>query len=98
MIVLTLEEIKVQLRFQDTAADPEQDPYLTDLEAAAVDYVQDYIGQELPDPLPFAIKQALLILISDMYENREFNVVGTIVGRIDFVHDLLHFKRVGMGI
>lgn len=98
MIVLTLEEIKVQLRFPDTAADPEQDPYLTDLESAAVDYVQDYIGQELPDPLPMAIKQALLILISDMYENREFNVVGASVSSIHFVHDLLHFKRVGLGI
>lgn len=106
MILLTLEEIKRHLRFPDTAPDSEEDPYLEDLEAAAVDHVSQYLNRSVPfkncdgDPIdtPASVKQGLLIIIADLYENRQDKVVGTIVGRIDSVYDLLHFHRVGLGI
>lgn len=107
MIILTLEEIKRHLRWPDTDPDSEEDPYLEDLEAAAVDHVIDYIGQTIPFEadsensapwVPPAVKQALLIIISDLYENRQSKFTGVSVSTLDTVQDLLHFKRVGLGI
>lgn len=107
MIILTLEEIKRHLRWPDTDPDSEEDPYLEDLEAAAVDHVIDYIGQTIPfeadsdhsDPwVPPAIKHALLIIVADLYENRQSKFTGVSVSTLDTVQELLHFKRVGLGI
>lgn len=36
-----------------------------------------------------AIKQAALLLVGDMYENREITVIGTIVARNDYVLSML---------
>lgn len=107
MIILTLEEIKMHLRFPDTDTDAEQDPCLEGLEAAAVDYVSDYLNAAIPyeadsshsDPwIPAAVRHGLLILIADMFENREENVIGASVQAISTVKDMLHMKRVDIGI
>lgn len=107
MIILTLEEIKRHLRWPDTDPDSEEDPYLEDLEAAAVDHVADYLGQPVPFEadsehsgpwVPPAVRHALLIIIADLYENRQSKLAGVSVSTLDTVQELLHFKRVGLGI
>lgn len=104
MAVLTLNEIKAHLRLDPD--DASQDAQLTALGSAAEDYAAQYLGRAIPwnDELgapvavPASIKAALLLIIGDLYENREAALVG--VARTDnpTVERLLHFYRVGMGI
>lgn len=106
MILLTLEEIKRHLRFPDTAPDSEEDPYLEDIEAAAIDYVSQYLNRAVPfvncdgDPIdtPRAVRQGVLIAIADLYENRQTKFVGVSTSTLSTLTDLLHFHRVGLGI
>ena len=74
MHVLTLEEIKSQLRI-DSAA---EDNVLTGFEAAAVEYLETiYLGQTLDeikgtdDDYPAPLKIWILVAIGQMNENRE---------------------------
>src|SRR5690554_5933475 len=99
-MILTLEEMQTHLRLP-LDPDSEIDPQLEDIEAAAVDYASMYLNRDIPwdsNGVPASIKQALLLLVGDMSENREDNAIGTIVGRIDAVERLLHFYRVEIGI
>ena len=57
----------------------------TRVESAAVTItmVAGYgVPTDSPDLIPFPIKQAILMLIGSMYNNRENEVVGTIVGSL----------------
>ena len=102
MTVLTLDEIKAHLRLDGS----EDDAQLTLLSEAAEDYAAQYLGRSLPwlDDLgapvavPASIRAALLLVIGDLYENREGAFVG--VSRVDnpTVERLLHFYRVGLGV
>lgn len=102
MAVLTLEEIKAHLRVDGSA----EDAQLTLLGEAAEDYASQYLGRSLPwlDDLgapvsvPASIRAALLLVVGDLYENREGVVVGTIVAVNPTVERLLHFYRVGLGV
>jgi hypothetical protein len=51
-----------------------------------------------PISTPAAIKAACLLIIGDMYENREGAIVGTIHKENPAVQRLLHFYRIGIGI
>lgn len=82
--MLTLPSIKRQLRFEPDYVT--EDDYLLELEAAAVDSLQQHLNRKLyedqaaidADPsaistalvLPPSVKRAGLMLVSDMYENR----------------------------
>lgn len=59
--------------------------------AVVVRYEAGYsLPGESPDhPMPEAIKQAMLLLIANWYENREAVVVGTIAPDLGFAVDLL---------
>lgn len=102
MAVLTLTEIKAHLRIDGA----EEDEHLTLLNSAAEDYTTQYMGRAIPwtdalgatVPVPFSVKAALLLIIGDLYENREGAVVG--IARTDnpAVERLLHFYRIGLGI
>lgn len=102
MAVLTLEEIKAHLRVDESA----EDALLTLLGEAAEDYASQYLGRSLPwlddlgapVPVPASVRAALLLVIGDLYENREGVVVGTIVAVNPTVERLLHFYRVGLGV
>lgn len=104
MVVLTLDEIKTHLRLE--VENVSQDEYLESLGDAAKDYAEKYIGQSIPwyddeggeVPVPSAVKAAMLLMVSDLYENRETQFVGTIVSQNPAFERLLHFYRVGMGI
>jgi hypothetical protein len=55
-------------------------------------------SSETPDPVPRAVVQAILLLITDYYENRTALIVGTIVSANPAVEHLLWPHRIGMGI
>lgn len=111
-MLVTIETIKTHLRLP-LDADSDLDPYLEQLHDAAKDYIQNYIGRELPwvdvddedsdgdsseEMLPSSVLQALLILIAEFFENREHQVIGTIMTENPSVFRLLHFYRTGIGI
>ena len=104
MTVLTLDEIKTQLRME--LDDLSRDAELTRLEAAAVANAEQFIGRSIPwtDDLgapvavPESVKQALLIMVAEFDQMREASVVGTIYSKVPTAENMLHFYRVGMGI
>ncbi len=111
-MLVTIETIKTHLRLP-LDADSDLDPYLEQLHDAAKDYIEQYLGRELPwvdvddedgdsdsseEMLPKSVLQALLILIAEYFENREQHVIGASVAEISTVHRLLHFYRSGLGI
>lgn len=104
MPVLTLEEIKQQLRME--LDDDSRDAELLSLEAAAVDHAAQYIGraipwldqQDAPVEVPASVKAAIKLFIADLDQHRENTIVGTIVANREAAENLLHFYRVGMGI
>ena len=49
-------------------------------------------------PVPPDVKAAILLIIGDLYENREGHFVGVQVAENQTVQNLLHFHRVGLGI
>lgn len=49
-------------------------------------------------PVPPDVKAAILLIIGDLYENREGQFVGAQVSENQTVQNLLHFHRVGLGI
>mgnify|MGYP004451042727 CR=1 FL=1 len=65
-MTLTLERIKVHLRVDQD----EEDALITGYWDAAAGYIEKYLGDDLPDPMPAPIESALLLLIGDLYENR----------------------------
>lgn len=52
------------------------------------------LSPEGAEGVPRSIKQAILMICGDMYENREAIIVGTIRQENEAVHRLLHFYRV----
>lgn len=103
MAVLTLDEIKAHLRLDGN----EEDALLLAISEAAQDYATQYLGRSAipwnddagnPVPVPASVRAAILLVVGDLYENREDNVIGTIVGRIGTIERLLHFHRVGLGV
>ena len=102
MAVLTLDEIKSHLRLDGSA----EDDHLALLNDAARDYASQHLNRPLPwlddlgasVPVPASVKAALLLIIGDLYENREGAFVG--VNRVDnpTVLRLLTPYRVGLGV
>lgn len=97
---ISLATIKTHLRL-DPDADSDTDAYLEGLYDAAADYCEKYLGQALPvdtDGLNPSVRAAMLLIIGDLYENREGQVVGQSFSVNETVTNLLHFHRTGLGI
>lgn len=60
---------------------------LREMAAITVRFVAGY-GDD-PDDVPQMIRQAMLLMIGDLYENRETSIVGTTVGKTTFATDSL---------
>ncbi|MCE0943053.1 head-tail connector protein [Pseudomonas asiatica] len=67
MTTVTLEEAKMHLRVDHD----EEDGHILGLIAAAETHVSNFLGDGLPDPMPAPVKAAVLLLVGDLYENRE---------------------------
>lgn len=102
MAVLTLEEIKAHLRLDGSA----EDALLLALSSAAEDYASQYLNRPIPwqdaagatVPVPASVKAALLLIVGDLYENREAATVGVTRADNPTTERLLHFYRAGLGV
>ncbi len=102
MTVITLDQAKHQLRLCGN----EEDQHLSLLIEAAVEHASQYIDRPIPwldsdgqeAPVPSDLKLGILLILSDLYENREGQFVGVAVTENQAVQNLLHFHRVGLGI
>ena len=105
MLLIPLDTIKTHLRLP-LGADSELDVELERLHDVALDYCEQYLGREIPWAVadssetffPKSVEQAMLLLISEYYENREQHVIGASVAELPTVTRLLHFYRIGLGI
>lgn len=71
---------------------PEENVQLNRMQLAAEGWIEAYVGKPLAefDPLPAAIRMAVLMLAGHFYENREASLVGVTAGEVPFgVRDLV---------
>lgn len=91
MPFVTVPELKAQLNIDHDL----DDALLSHQIEAAEAHVASFIGASLPDPLPAAIRQAVLMLAAYWYETRETAQAGGAPFVVPFgVHDLLQPHRV----
>ncbi|SDI79633.1 head-tail connector protein [Pseudomonas abietaniphila] len=67
MTTVTLDEAKLHLRVDHEA----EDNYLEGLILAAETHISTFLGDDWPEPMPAPVKAAVLLLVGDLYENRE---------------------------
>ncbi|WP_019342832.1 head-tail connector protein [Stutzerimonas stutzeri] len=65
--MITVAEAKQHLRVMHALEDGLIQLYLD----AALGHVAEYLGDDMPDPLPEPIQAAVLLLTGDLYINRE---------------------------
>ncbi|PYF06737.1 putative phage protein (predicted DNA packaging)/uncharacterized phiE125 gp8 family phage protein [Rhodobacter viridis] len=88
---VTVPELKAQLNLDHDL----DDALLSHQIEAAEAHVASFIGSPLTDPLPAAIRQAVLMLAAYWYETRETAQAGGAPYAVPFgVHDLLQPHRV----
>lgn len=99
--IVSRSEAKIHLRVDGTT----EDTYIDQLIDAAESYVSEYLNRPLSPwtedspvpPTPVSVKQAILLVVGDLYANREgvgdktYNVNPT-------VQNLLHFHRIEIGM
>ena len=93
--MITLEQIKDHLRLEHD--DATEDDYLLQCRDAALDYVSQYLNG-LPDPMPKSVEVAALMIVADLYENREGQIVGLSVTPNGLVTAFLDRHRSQLGI
>lgn len=67
MTTVTLDEAKLHLRVDHD----DEDTYLDGLLLAAETHISTFLGDDWPEPMPAPVKAAVLLLVGDLYENRE---------------------------
>lgn len=111
VMLIELEDIKRHLRL-DLLPDSEADPELESMLDAAVDHASQLIGRSIPwhapegnivasEPetiFPSSVRAAILLIIGDLYENREGQVAGVTLDENPAVIRMLHFYRIGLGV
>ena len=85
MAHITLQEGKAHLRV-DFDSD---DSYIVSLISLVEELVTVEIGDDLPDPLPKGLRQAMLLMLAHFYEVREPIVIGAAVVKIPYAYDYL---------
>lgn len=105
MAVLTQSEIAQHLRL-GTDEESAEATLLQHLADAAQDHAEQYLGRPIPwqdadgnaVAVPASVKAAMLLIVGDLYENREAQVIGATVAENPAVERLLHFYREGLGL
>lgn len=100
---LPLGLIKAQLRLELDDAD--EDQLLIHMSRAAVEYASNYLGRPIPwespdgtpASVPSSVVSALLLIVSDLFTNREGAMRDARLHDNPAVTRLLHFYRVGLG-
>lgn len=100
---LPLELIKAQLRLE--LDDTDEDKLLIHMSHSAVDYASNFLGRPIPwlNPdgttavVPASVVSALLLIVSDLFTNREGGMRDARIYDNPAVGNYLHFYRVGMG-
>ena len=92
MSVVTLAEAKQHLRVTSNDEDALIELYV----GAAMDHIKKYLNRE--PPVTFAIKAAALLIMADLYENREAQLIGDSVNENPAVYRLLFPYRDRMGV
>lgn len=106
--LIPLDTIKRQLRIEQS--DTSQDAELTRLYKAALDHAEAYLSRPIPwlEPIetgtgvevvtmfPRSVEQAILILVTEFYENREQHYLNP-VSENPTVRRLLDLYRGGLG-
>lgn len=64
---ITLTQAKTHLKVEQN----DEDDHITLFIDAAHDYVKNFINQDIPAPVPAAIKASILLIVGDLYKNRE---------------------------
>lgn len=96
---VTLEQAKNHLRVDQS--ETIEDSHIEMLIDAAHAYAEKYLNRAIPwdgEPVPASVTAAMLLVIGDLYENREGQVIGSAVENNPAVEKLLHFHRVEIGI
>lgn len=65
--MLTIYEARQHLRIDHDDEDELLQAYLDAAEAS----IADFLGTELPTPMPAPVRAAILLRVADLYENRE---------------------------
>ncbi len=80
---ITLKDICRQIRTDESYLTEDDESYLVILQKAAVEYVKSYVGlDESEIDIHEDITIAVLVLISDMYDNRQMYVDKANVNRV----------------
>lgn len=99
MSILTLAEAKIHLRVDQSTEDTTIQIYID----AATEYVENFLNRQVPGMnespqyIPSSIKSAALLIVGDLYENRE-GAGEKDIKENPAVMRLLYPYRVGIGI
>jgi len=99
--VVTLAEAKMHLKVTQNL----EDSLLQDIYIPAAEFhIRNILDGDIPGltdsppAVPAPLKAAALLIIGDLYENREQTIVGTIISVNQTAINLVHFYRDNMGI
>lgn len=100
-MIVTLQSIKDHLRVTDTA----EDALITIYANAAEEWIENFIDGDIPgteedseDEIPYSIQAALLLIVGDLYENREAQITGDTINPNQTVKNLLYPYRGNLGV
>ena len=100
MSITTLSEAKAHLRVLDNDEDTLIQSYIDAAEAHVANYLERSLDPwtEEGGTAPQNVRQAILLVIGDFYENREARFVGTIQTNNPAFEALLQFDRFNFGL
>lgn len=99
-MLLTIDEVRHHLRLDPQSTDTiEEDSELELMYYSAVEYVSKFVNYDITSEtdVPNTFKSAILLLIADLYENREAQGDRQLHNNT-MVNQMLHFHRRELGV